>query len=101
MTMGRRHDGQHSSGIGELGLQLAARVVKGLVEGPRSRVETACEIPRRYIVDRDCDQHLALMRGQVAYDQSRQSPSELVPDAAFMRRFTVRRPHRRPVELEL
>ena len=72
-----------------------------LVERPGCGVEAPCEILGRHAVNREGDQDLALMRGQLVGDQASERSSGLAGDAALMRRFISRRPDPRTFGLEL
>src|SRR3954447_26286486 len=64
--------GSYILGLIELRPQLAAGIVEGLVERARRRVEAAGEVLGRHVLDRQLDQDLALMVGQLACDQADQ-----------------------------
>ena len=51
------------------GSELLPRVVEGLVEGAAGRVEPLGEHVDRDAVERERDQHLALVRAQLALDR--------------------------------
>src|SRR5436190_1044006 len=86
------------SGRREAGLELAARVVKCLIERPRGRVEAPCEILGRHAIDRERDQDLALARGEALGNQATQRLGGLLGNAELMRRFGIHGPHPRVLE---
>lgn len=55
--------------LGELGAQLSPRVVQCLVERAAGRVEPFGQHVDRHLVERERDQHLALVPGQAAVDR--------------------------------
>src|SRR4051795_1594046 len=65
--------------------QFAPRVVQGLVESAARRVEAIREDIDRNVVERQRDQHAALMRGQALLDPALQRRQQLALLSLFLR----------------